>query len=154
MCIRDRIGTVTGPLDMAAAVDRFDGYRCELSSLGLHPAGVAHADFSVVGGRHAMRRLLDAAPDLDAVVVANDLMALGALQALSERGRRVPDDVALIGFDDIPLAGAAAPPLTTVRQPMAEMGRAIATALLEMVDVRAPRPPLVLPTEIVRRASA
>ena len=101
-----------------------------------------------------MRTLLDAAPDLDAVVVANDLMALGALQALSERGRRVPDDVALIGFDDIPLAGAAAPPLTTVRQPMAEMGRAIATALLEMVDARSPRPPLVLPTEIVRRASA
>ena len=150
---RTRIATITGPLDMAAADDRFDGYRCELATLGLAPAGVAHADFSVVGGRHAMRTLLDAAPDLDAVVVANDLMALGALQALSERGRRVPDDVALIGFDDIPLAGAAAPPLTTVRQPMAEMGRAIATALLEMVDARSPRPPLVLPTEIVRRAS-
>ena len=107
---------------------------------------------SAAAGRCAT--LLDAAPDLDAVVVANDLMALGALQALSERGRRVPDDVALVGFDDIPLAGAAAPPLTTVRQPMAEMGRAIATALLEMVDARSPRPPLVLPTEIVRRASA
>ena len=63
-------------------------------------------------------------------------MALGALQALNERGRRVPDDVAVVGFDDIPLAGAAAPPLTTVRQPMAEMGRAIATALLEMVGDR------------------
>ena len=98
--------------------------------------------------------LLDAEPLLDGVVVANDLMALGALQALNERGRRVPDDVALVGFDDIPLAGAAAPPLTTVRQPMAEMGRAIATALLEMVGDRSPRPPLVLPTEIVRRASA
>ena len=151
---RTRIATVTGPLDMAAAVDRFDGYRCELATLELTPAAVAHGDFSVAGGRDAMRTLLDAAPDLDGVVVANDLMALGALQALHERGRRVPDDVALVGFDDIPLAGAAAPPLTTVRQPMADMGRAIATALLEMVDTRAPRPPLVLPTEIVRRASA
>jgi DNA-binding LacI/PurR family transcriptional regulator len=151
---RTRIGTVTGPLDMAAAVDRFDGFRYELTALGLAPAGVAHGDFSVVGGRDAMRQLLDAAPGLDAVVVANDLMALGALQALSEQGRRVPDDVAVVGFDDIPLAGAAAPPLTTVRQPMADMGRAIATALLEMVDARVPRPPLVLPTEIGRRASA
>jgi len=150
---RTRIGTVTGPLDMAAAVDRFEGFRCELAALGLAPAGVAYGDFSVVGGRDAMRELLDTA-ELDAVVVANDLMALGALQALNERGRRVPDDVALVGFDDIPLASAAAPPLTTVRQPMADMGRAIATALLEMVDARAPRSPLVLPTEIVRRASA
>jgi DNA-binding LacI/PurR family transcriptional regulator len=81
-------------------------------------------------------------------------MALGALQVLGERGRRVPDDVALVGFDDVPLASAAAPPLTTVRQPMAEMGRAMATALLEMIDDARPRGPLILPTEIVRRRSA
>jgi DNA-binding LacI/PurR family transcriptional regulator len=93
-----------------------------------------------------MRALLAACPDLDGAVVANDLMALGALQVLGERGRRVPDDV--------PLATAAAPPLTTVRQPMAEMGRAMATALLEMVDDARPRGPLILPTEIVRRRSA
>jgi DNA-binding LacI/PurR family transcriptional regulator len=139
---------------MAAAVDRFDGFRTELDALGLAPAAVAHADFSVEGGRRAMHALLDAAPDLDGAVVANDLMALGALHELGERGRRVPDDVALVGFDDIPLAMAASPPLTTVRQPMAEMGRAMAAALLEMVDDGRPRPPLILPTEIVRRRSA
>ena len=98
-----------------------------------------------------MHALLDADPLLDGVVVANDLMALGALQALGERGRRVPDDVALVGFDDIPLAGAAAPPLTTVRQPMAEMGRAWPRRCWRWSATRAPRPPLVLPTEIVRR---
>ena len=81
-------------------------------------------------------------------------MALGALQALRERGRRVPDDVARRRVRRHPARGRGRPPLTTVRQPMAEMGRAIATALLEMVDARAPRPPLVLPTELVRRASA
>jgi DNA-binding LacI/PurR family transcriptional regulator len=151
---RTRIATVTGPLDMTAAIDRFDGFRAELAALDLAPAAVAHADFSVEGGHRAMRELLDACPDLDGAVVANDLMALGALQALAERGRRVPDDVALVGYDDIPLASSAAPPLTTVRQPMAEMGRAMATALLQIVDDGAPRTPLVLPTEIVRRRSA
>jgi DNA-binding LacI/PurR family transcriptional regulator len=151
---RRRIGTVTGPLDMAAAVDRFEGFRAELTTLDLQPAAVAHGDFSVAGGRRAVGQLLDACPDLDGVVAANDLMALGALQALGERGRRVPDDVALIGFDDVPLATAATPPLTTVRQPMAEMGRAMATALLAMVDDGQPRGPFILPTEIVRRRSA
>ena len=151
---RTRIGTVTGPLDMAAAVDRFEGFRAELATLELEPAAVAHGDFSVAGGRRAAGQLLDACPDLDGVVAANDLMALGALQALGERGRRVPDDVALIGFDDVPLATAATPPLTTVRQPMAEMGRAMATALLAMVDDGQPRGPFILPTEIVRRRSA
>jgi DNA-binding LacI/PurR family transcriptional regulator len=151
---RVRIGTVTGPLDMAAAVDRLDGFRDGLTERDLTPAAVVHADFSVAGGRRAMGELLDACPDLDGAVVASDLMALGALQALGERGRRVPDDVALVGFDDIPSATAATPPLTTVRQPMAEMGRAMATALLEMLDDARPRPPLILPTEIVRRASA
>ena len=151
---RTRIGTVTGPMDMAAAVDRFDGFRAELADLGLAPAGVTHADFSVAGGRRAMRALLAACPDLDGAVVANDLMALGALQALAEHGRRVPDDVAVVGFDDIPLAAEASPPLTTVRQPIAEMGRAMATALLETADGPTPRAPLVLPVEVVRRASA
>jgi hypothetical protein len=127
------IATVTGRLDMAA-VDPFGGFRTELAALGLHPAAVAHADFSIEGGRRAMRALLDAAPDLDGAVVANDLMALGAPQELDERGRRVPDDVAVVGFDDIPLATAASPPPTTVRQPMAEMGRTMAAALLEMTD--------------------
>ena len=151
---RARIATITGPLDMTAAVDRFDGFRAELGDLGLTPAAVAHADFSVAGGQRAMRELLDACPQLDGVVIAADLMCLGALQALAERGRRVPDDVALVGFDDIPLAATAAPPLTTVRQPTAEMGRAMAAALLEMVGPDRPPAPLILPTEIVRRGSA
>ena len=85
-----------------------------------------------------MLALLDRAPELDAVFAANDLMAIGALQALAERGRRVPDDLAVIGFDDIPLAATSVPPLTTVRQPMAEMGRALAARLLDLVAGGAP----------------
>ena len=98
-----------------------------------------------------MHALLDRAPELDGVFVANDLMALGALQAIAERGRRVPDDLAVIGFDDIPLAATSAPPLTTVRQPMAEMGRALAGRLLDLVDGGDPPEPLIVPTEIVLR---
>lgn len=150
---RRRLGTVTGPLDMTAAIDRFDGFRSELGVLEYAPAAVAHGDYSVDSGRRAMHALLDAAPDLDGVVVANDLMAIGALQAAAERGRRVPDDVALVGFDDIPLAAAATPPLTTVRQPVVEMGKAMATALLDG-EAHGEHRALVLPTEVVRRTSA
>ena len=138
---------------MVAARDRYDGFRAELDAQGLAEAAVVHADFSVAGGRAAMFTLLDRAPDTDGVFVANDLMALGALQAAAERGRRVPDDLAVIGFDDIPLAATSAPPLTTVRQPMAEMGRALAGRLLDLVGGGDPPEPLIVPTEIVLRST-
>jgi DNA-binding LacI/PurR family transcriptional regulator len=80
-------------------------------------------------------------------------MALGAMQAAGERGRRVPEDLAVIGFDDIALAAAATPPLTTVRQPMMEMGHALAARLLEFADTGETPEPLVLPTEIVVRGT-
>ena len=150
---RRRLGTVTGPLDMVAARDRYDGFRAELDAQGLAEAAVVHADFSVAGGRAAMFTLLDRAPDTDGVFVANDLMALGALQAAAERGRRVPDDLAVIGFDDIPLAATSAPPLTTVHQPMAEMGRALAGRLLDLIGNGGSREPLIVPTEIIERAT-
>lgn len=148
---RRRIGSITGPLDMVAARDRYDGFRAELDEHGRPSTAVVHADFSITGGRAAMLRLFDLAPDVDGVVVANDLMALGALQAAAERGRRVPEDLAVIGFDDIPMAATSAPPLTTVRQPMAEMGRALAGRLLDLVGNGEPPEPLIVPTEIVLR---
>jgi DNA-binding LacI/PurR family transcriptional regulator len=81
-----------------------------------------------------MSLLLDRFPDLDGVFAANDLMAVGALGVLRERGRRVPDDVAVVGYDDIPLASATSPPLTTVHQPLEELGRRMATALVRALD--------------------
>jgi DNA-binding LacI/PurR family transcriptional regulator len=151
---RRRLATVSGPLDMPAAVDRDAGFRAELAARGLAHRGAVDGDFSVAGGRRAMIELLDTAPDLDAVFVANDLMAVGALQALAETGRAVPADVAVVGFDDIPLAASARPALTTVRQPLVTMGRVLAARLLEVVERSEPVDPVVLPTEIVRRASA
>jgi DNA-binding LacI/PurR family transcriptional regulator len=98
-----------------------------------------------------MRRLLVWAPDLDAVFAANDLMAFGALAVLAAAGRRVPDDVAVVGFDDVPEAALSEPPLTTVRQPIEEMGARMVRLLLDR-----PRDGggIVVPTQVVRRLSA
>ncbi len=150
---RTTIATVTGPLDMTAAVDRYEGYR---DGLGRRRAAlVANADFSVAGGERAMRELLARAPDLDAVFVASDLMAVGALIALRALGRRVPEDVAVVGFDDVPLAAACEPPLTTVRQPLEAMSRALVDLLAARIAGDAAGDEHVTcETELVRRGSA
>lgn len=159
-----RVGTVAGPADMAAGVDRLAGVRLAVG--GDLPAGrVEHGDFTQAGGEAATRRLLERVPDLDGLFVASDLMALGALRALRQAGRRVPDDVAVVGFDDIPLAAAADPSLTTARQQTVLMGRTMARMLLtrarpdlalreapEVPDVAEDR--VVLPVELVVRDSA
>lgn len=151
-----RIATITGPLDMAVGQDRLTGYRAALAEAG-RTAGascVCEGDFSVDGGAAAMRRLLDREPDVDAVFVASDLMAIGALRTLTEAGRKVPDDVAVVGFDDAGEAQLAVPPLTTVRQPLAELGRTMTRVLLARVSGAPVEARTVLPTELVRRASA
>ena len=122
---RTRVATITGPLDMMAAVDRFDGYKDALRDAGhLERKNLmAHGDFTEESGERATRSLLRRNPAIDAVFVASDAMALGALRALDATGRRVPDDVAVVGFDDIGVAATATPPLTSVRQPLTEMTR-------------------------------
>ncbi|MET9548814.1 LacI family DNA-binding transcriptional regulator [Streptomyces sp. NPDC006627] len=153
---RGRVAHITGPLDQTSAVDRLDGYRDVLGDVD--PRLIAEGDFTPAGGERAMRELLDQAPELDAVFAANDLSASGALRVLRERGRRVPDDVAVVGFDDmLPVAEQADPPLTTVRQDIEEMGRLMARMLLRgRGGEDAARGPanVVLPTALVRRASA
>jgi DNA-binding LacI/PurR family transcriptional regulator len=156
---RTRIATITGPMDQTASVDRLDGYHDIL--LDTDPRLIAEGDFSAPGGERAMARLLDRAPDLDAVFVASDLMASGALRVLRERGRRVPEDVAVVGFDDMAtVAEAADPPLTTVRQDIEGMGRLMVRLLLRGLewteDAAGGRPlsSVVTPTRLVRRASA
>ncbi|WP_432546098.1 LacI family DNA-binding transcriptional regulator [Kineococcus sp. SYSU DK004] len=151
-----RVATVTGPMDMRVGQDRLAGFEEELRAHRRRPSRrlVATGDFSVAGGRAATEELLERLPDLDGLFVANDLMAAGALQALAAAGRSVPGDVRVVGFDDAPLAAAATPPLTTVHQPVVEMGRELARMLLVMVDGSPAPAPVVVGTELVRRATA
>ncbi|WP_037618093.1 LacI family DNA-binding transcriptional regulator [Streptomyces aureus] len=157
---RTRVAHITGALDQTSAVDRLDGYRDVMGDAD--PALVAQGDFTPSGGERAMRELLERRPDLDAVFVANDLSALGVLRVLREAGRRVPEDVAVIGFDDmLPIAEQTEPPLTTVRQDIEDMGRLMARLLIGGLeggsagkDPVPGRSGVVLPTTVVRRASA
>ncbi|OIJ93096.1 LacI family DNA-binding transcriptional regulator [Streptomyces monashensis] len=164
---RRRIAHLTGALDQTSAVDRLDGYREVMADVpgGADARLVVESDFTPAGGERAMRTLLDRCPDVDAVFAANDLTALGALRVLRESGRRVPEDVAVIGFDDmLPVTEQTEPPLTTVRQDIEEMGRLMARLLLhglpggrDRVALRADTPPdggVILPTTLIRRASA
>lgn len=150
---RTRIATIAGPQDMVAGIDRLTGYRAELQGSDRRSI-VAVGDFTRESGATAMRQLLEDDPQLDAVFVASDLMAHGAIGALRELGRRVPEDVAVIGFDDIEMAQYTEPPLTTVRQPIVELGRELARQILRVVNGDEPALSVILPTELVLRASA
>src|SRR5256886_8380001 len=121
---RQRIATIAGPQDMVAGIDRLAGYRAELRN-SKRRSIVAVGDFTRDSGEVAMRQLLDDDPALDAVFVASDLMAHGALSTLRQAGRRVPDDVAGIGFRHIELGPDTEPALTTLPQPLLELGREV-----------------------------
>lgn len=159
---RERIGTITGRLDVYGAQRRIDGYRSALTEAGreVDERLIVPGDFTEDGGRRAMTELLELCPDLDAVFAESDVMAAGARQVLREAGRRIPDDVALVGYDDSAIARHMDPPLTSVRQPIEEMGRAMMDLLTE--EIADPRPMIarglrrqvVLPTELVERASS
>ncbi len=160
---RQRIATISGPQDMSAGVDRLTGFvRC----LGpdYDPTLVEAGDFTTQSGSDAMSRLLERAPDIDAVFAASDLMALGALQTLRRAGRRVPEDLALVGYDDIGVAADAVPPLTTIRQETTEQGRRMAELLTRTIHGRARTDGIpseqagpegiILPVELVIRETA
>ncbi|AGK77344.1 LacI family DNA-binding transcriptional regulator [Streptomyces microflavus] len=154
---RRSVATITGRLEVYGAQRRLDGYRAALAAAGLPPDErlIAPADFTEEGGARAMRELLARRPHLDAVFAASDVMAAGARQVLREADRRIPDDVALIGFDDSVVARHMHPALTSVRQPIEEMGRRMAQLLLEEIAGRTgERPTVVLPTELVVRDSS
>lgn len=151
---RTRIATLAGPVNMPAGVDRSRGWRSALEAAGLDAHRIAHGDFSHASGAAAMRQLLEQHPDLDAVFVASDLMAMGALTVLRHRGIAVPDDVAVVGFDDSPAAVAGAIPLTTVHQPSQEMGFEMASMMLDLLAGRPVERERILPTHLVIRDSA
>jgi DNA-binding LacI/PurR family transcriptional regulator len=154
---RRHVATVTGPLDMCAGQDRLTGYRSAVEALGrgVDESLVSIGDFTQAGGHAATIALLDRRPDVDAIFAASDLAAFGVVRALRETGRRVGEDVTVIGFDDIPEAADQEPPLTTVRQPIAALGTAMTRLLLDRIEGRADLPRrTVLPVELVRRQTA
>ncbi|MGQ4512561.1 substrate-binding domain-containing protein [Streptomyces sp. DW26H14] len=141
---------ITGPGHFPCVQDRLRGFA---SVLPEHI--VAPGDFTERAGRDAVERHLAAGTPFDSVFAHNDLSAAGALRALRAAGRTVPDDVAVIGFDDLPMARHTEPPLTTVRQPAGLLGETAARMLLgHLGGVRAPDEPVVLPTDLVVRRSA
>jgi DNA-binding LacI/PurR family transcriptional regulator len=151
------VATITGPADMGAGVDRLAGYREALGDAGIAPDPTLEAigDFTQEGGTAAMERLLAARPDIDAVFAASDLMASGAMAVLEAAGRRIPQDVAVVGYDDSPVATSVRPRLTSVRQPIEEMGHEMARLLVDAVDgTDSVQRRVILATELIRRASS
>ncbi|MFD7256631.1 LacI family DNA-binding transcriptional regulator [Streptomyces sp. NPDC059874] len=150
---RRRPVVITGQVDTRASVAREQGFTDGLTLSGLPLLGVEPGQFTEDGGAAAMERLLRAHPDLDAVFAASDAMAIGALRTLRERGLRVPEDVAVIGFNDLASARHTSPPLTTVHQPVRALGQEMARMLVSAVEGHRPSP-LILPTRLTVRESA
>jgi LacI family transcriptional regulator len=151
---RRRIATITGSQDLIEGVDRLNGYLTALGeySCPINQDLIVDGGFSEHGGYLAMQRLLLQRPD--AVFAASDIMAIGALRAIRDAGWRVPDDVALVGFDDTPLAARTDPPLTVIRRSTRQLGQLAVELLLEIIDYPETAPQcVVLPTELVVRAS-
>ncbi|MGY4742355.1 LacI family DNA-binding transcriptional regulator [Streptomyces sp. ATMOS53] len=150
---RTRTAAICGRLDTGAGRARYRGYRDAMLAAGLEPSPPQEGDFTEPSGAAAMAALLADHPDLDGVFAANDNMGAGALRTLRAAGRTVPADVAVIGFDDLTVAQVADPPLTTVHQPIAALGREMARMLVSLIDGQDPTP-LILPTRLVTRSSA
>jgi LacI family transcriptional regulator len=153
----ERIAIVTGMLSTRPGADRLLGYRAELEALGLpyRDDYVREGDFYFESGYEGMQALLALETPPSAVFAAGDVMAAGCVRAAEERGLRVPDDIALVGFDDIQLAAMVQPSLTTIRQDKIGLGATAADALLRMIEETDAAPPTVtLPVELVVRDSS
>jgi len=153
---RRRIGLICGNLDMPAAADRLTGYREALGFAGIppDPALVETGDFTLEAAEAATERLLAAHPDINGVFATSDLQAAGALAVVQRSGRKVPDDVAVIGFDDTLTAQSTTPPLSSIRQPIQEMGREAANILVREMNDPDPLPrQVIFATELVARES-
>jgi LacI family transcriptional regulator len=151
---RRRIGHIAGPHNLIAGLDRYQGYLSALYEGGIFPDPtlVVEGDFTDFGGYAAVQRLLPHHPD--AIFAASDAMANGALRALIEAGVCVPQDISLVGFDDIPFASRTIPPLTTVRQPIQRVGSLAAEALIEVIKHPEMQPrQVILPTDLIIRGS-
>jgi DNA-binding LacI/PurR family transcriptional regulator len=148
------IGTVTGPMHTSSGRERFEGYRRAIGD-GFRPALVASGDWSLRSGRLGAEEVLEREPALRGLFVASDLMAVGAIQALRDAGRRVPEDVAVVGFDDSAAATMVDPPLTTMRNPIEQTALEALQILDDQIAGRIRRPVhVLLSSELVERGSA
>lgn len=151
-----RIAVITGPLQWVASKDRLAGYRSALQEAGIEPDSELYlaTDFTVEGGKQAAERLLDLPNRPTAIFALNDNMAVGALHAAKQRGIAVPEELSLVGVDDAGLAGNVVPRLTTVRQPLQEMGRVAVSVLWRILqERRVEAAPILLSTQLVIRES-
>lgn len=152
---RTHIATVAGPEDMPAGIDRLEGWRDAIHAAKLDDSAVVHGDFTLEGGFVAARTLLATHPDVDAIFVASDLMAVGAMRYLAEAGRDVPREIAVVGYDNLGLASTTQPPLTTVVNPVLAMAKAAGDFLLDQLAGKASvaRTTIFAPELIIRSSS-
>lgn len=151
-----RIATVAGPQDMTAAVDRLNGWRQTLTIASRPTEAITYGDFTTEGGRKAGRELLEAFPDVDGIAVASDLMATGVVEVLKAAGKSIPEDVAVVGFDDLGIAEGTNPRLTTLHNPVEDIAVRGIEMLLERISGgdEVGRQQVILPIRAVRRDSA
>jgi LacI family transcriptional regulator len=151
-----RIGFITGWLDLGAAVDRLEGYKTALRTnhIPFDPELVYEGTFDQPDGYTGTKRFLDLENPPTAIFASNDVMAMAAMDAVRERGLKAPEDISILGFDDIPQASRVRPALTTVRQPLEQMGRVATQMLLEILKHPENKPDRIeLPTELIIRDS-
>ena len=151
---RRKLATITGPTTMPGGIDRLTGFREALEAAGLSPVAIEDGDFTAAAGAAAIRRILESGVEFDGLFIASDLMARGVLVELTRAGIRVPDDVAIVGYDDSPVATSVSPTLTTVRQPSLEQGEVMADILLTLLAGGFPPRETLLDTQLIVRESA
>ena len=151
-----RIGFITGDMQLGCAHDRLQGYKEALQEVGIafDEQWVVEGDFLQPSGYAGAALLLGRKERPTAIVASNDVMAFGVMEAVRDHGLRIPEDISIIGFDDIPQAASVHPPLTTIRQPLEEMGRVAAQLLLEIIETPSqPGKHIALPTQLIVRHS-
>jgi LacI family transcriptional regulator len=156
------IAMITGPREHGSAIGRRDGFMRALHDAGIAcpPGYLVEGNFTLQSGQQAMAQLLSVCPRPEAVFCASDEMAIGAMRVARDAGLRIPEDIAFVGFDDISVAKTTEPPLTTVRQPVEQLGFTATTMLIDILEAHTLNPPrklepqhVVLPTELVVRSS-
>jgi len=152
---RKRIGFIGGPSDDLEVQQRQAGFETAFRKAGrkIEPALIDYGDFSNTSGAEAMKRLLEKAPDMDAVFINSDLMAIAAMDEIREHGRRVPEDIAVVGYDDLSISEHSNPPLTTIRQNIPLSGKLLALNLIEYLQTGTVTN-VSIPVELIVRKSA